>query len=147
MYLSNFVDTLKDLLIENSLSQSEFAEILKVKPATVSRYLSGSQTPDIFESVKIADYFNCSLDYLFGSGENYTDKTFHSCPEFKIRFAFLLKHFDKKIKDIAAGADIAQSAMYKWLRGNRKPSMDSIIKLAKYFDCSIDFILGRVDFD
>ena len=147
MYLSNFVDTLKDLMIENGLNQTELAEILQVKPATVSRYILGQQTPDIFQAVKIANYFNCTLDYLFGLEENNNDKKFRECPVFKTRFVFLLNHFNKSIKEVEEKTGIAKSAMYYWLKGERKPSMDSIIKLARCFDSSVDFVLGRVDFE
>lgn len=37
--------------------------------------------------------------------------------------------------------------MYYWQIGKSIPTMDSIIKLAKFFNCSIDFVIGRVDFD
>ena len=65
MYLSNFVYTLKELLIENGITQSELAERLNTEPSTISKYLKEKQYPDIEMAVKIADYFGCSLDFLF----------------------------------------------------------------------------------
>lgn len=147
MYLSNFVDTINDLLIEKGLMQLELAEKINVAPATISRYISGRQDPEIDIAIKIANYFNCTLDYLFGLEENNTEKKFRTRPEFKVRFKFLLEHFNMTIKEIQEKAGIAKTAMYYWRNGEREPSMDSIIKLAKCFKCSIDFVLGRVDFE
>ena len=147
MYLSNFVDTLKELLIENDLKQLQLAKKINVASSALTNYISGKQYPDISIAVKIADYFNCTLDYLFGLEENNANKAFHSCPEFNVRFKWLLEHFHKSINEINEQTGIAKSALYYWRSGERKPTMDSIIRLAKFFDCSIDFVLGRVDFD
>lgn len=31
------------------------------------------------------------------------------------------------------------------IRRNRKPSIDKLMELADYFDCSIDYLVGRTD--
>ena len=36
----------------------------------------------------------------------------------------------------------AQSTVGTWERGNREPSMEDIIEIAKYFDVSIDYLFG-----
>lgn len=147
MFLSNFIETFKDLLIENSLTQTDFAKKINILPSYVSRYILGQQNPDFEIAVRMADYFNCTLDYLFGLEEYNVKKDFHPYPEFKFRFKFLLTKFNKTVKEVEIGTGIAKSSLYYWLSGERIPSMDSIIKLAKYFNCSMDFIIGRVDFE
>ena len=37
---------------------------------TISRYETGEREPGIDELIKIADYFNVSVDYLIGRTEN-----------------------------------------------------------------------------
>ena len=34
---------------------------------------------------------------------------------------------------------------YKWIRGEREPSLDSLIRIAKILDCSIDYLVGIGD--
>lgn len=145
--VDNFVNTLNDLLIENELSQSEFSEKIGTTPATVSRYLSEKQFPEVELSIKIADRFNCSLDFLFGRSDENKPKSFCKCPPFAERFLFLLQYFKINQSKLRKKTAISKSAMYYWSSGKRKPTMESIIKLANYFNCSIDFILGRVNFD
>lgn len=48
------------------LKQSDLAAILDVTPATISRYESGDMQPDNITLIKLADYLDCSIDYLLG---------------------------------------------------------------------------------
>ena len=145
--MTNFVETLKELLIENNLMQKDFAAKIEIKPSTITQYLSGHQLPTLEIAVKIAAYFNCTMDYLFGEEDIAKVKVFRKCPPFNTRFRFLMKHFKKTQVELNKTAHISKSAIYYWLSGKRVPAMDSIIKLAKFFNCSIDFVIGRVDFD
>ncbi len=45
------------------------ADAININPPTLSRYLSGSRTPDIPYIVKISKYFGVSVDWLLGIDE------------------------------------------------------------------------------
>lgn len=145
--MSNFVNTLNDLIIEKGLNQTLLAEALNIDSSTVSKYLSENQLPDLNIAIKIANYFNCSLNYLFGITDENKAKTFKNCPPFSERFLFLLKYYKVSRYKLQKNTEISKSTMYYWQIGKSTPTMDSIIKLAKFFNCSIDFVIGRVDFD
>ncbi len=49
-----------------NITQTELAEYLFLVPQTVSRWEAGNGTPDISLLPRIADFFNVSLDDLFG---------------------------------------------------------------------------------
>lgn len=70
-----FVDNLKDLIDETGLSLRQLAKKSGVAVAQYSRYLNGS-IPTIDITLKIAKYFNCSLDYLFGLSEDKNNKKY-----------------------------------------------------------------------
>lgn len=55
---------LKELRLKHGLSQKEFAEILGIKNNTYNQYEHENRTPDIETLIKIANYYNVSLDYL-----------------------------------------------------------------------------------
>ena len=57
---------LKELRIKKGIYQKELAEALGVKQATVARYESGVAAPSLEVLVAYADYFNVSMDVIFG---------------------------------------------------------------------------------
>ena len=54
------------LLAINDKKQKDLAEYLGVKDNVVSYFVNGTRTPNIEQIKKIATFFNCSTDYLFG---------------------------------------------------------------------------------
>ena len=61
---------LKELRKKKGMSQLRLATDLNTTQNTISRYETGEREPGIDELIKIADYFNVSVDYLVGRTEN-----------------------------------------------------------------------------
>ena len=61
---------LKELRKAKGISQLKLAMDLNTSQNTISRYETGEREPGINELIKIADYFNISLDYLVGRTDN-----------------------------------------------------------------------------
>lgn len=59
-------ERLQELRKDKGLSQKELAAILGIKPKTLSAYEREVANPSDEIKVKIARYFNISLDYLMG---------------------------------------------------------------------------------
>ena len=59
-----FGKRLKELRLESGLSQRTLGEILNVCNQTVSFWEIGSREPDLDMLVRIAEYFNVSIDSL-----------------------------------------------------------------------------------
>ena len=55
---------LKELRKAKGLSQLKMAMDLNIGQNTLSRYETGEREPSIRELIRIADYFNVSIDYL-----------------------------------------------------------------------------------
>lgn len=71
------VNRIKELILENDITQQTLADEIQTTPATLSRNMNGVHEPraDIIE--KIAIYFNVSVDYLMGNTdvkEGYNNK-------------------------------------------------------------------------
>ena len=62
----NLQDNLIKLLKFNNLSQKDFAEICNVRESAVSKWINGTQIPNVDLYDKICSYFKISLDQLFG---------------------------------------------------------------------------------
>ena len=61
---------LKELRKSRNISQIKLAMDLNMNQNSISRYETGEREPGIDELIKIADYFNVSVDYLIGRTEN-----------------------------------------------------------------------------
>ncbi len=57
---------LKKIRKAAGISQLKLALDLNMSQNTISRYETGEREPGIAELIKIADYFNVSIDYLVG---------------------------------------------------------------------------------
>lgn len=55
---------LKDLREDNDLSQSEIAKYLNISQRTYSYYETGGRDIPVQILIKLADYYNTSIDYL-----------------------------------------------------------------------------------
>lgn len=57
---------LKELRVARNMTQQRLAMELSMSQNTVSRYETGEREPGLAELIRIADYFNVSVDYLLG---------------------------------------------------------------------------------
>lgn len=60
-------ERLAELRKDRGLSQKELAAILELSTSTISSYEREINEPDDVIKIKIARYFNISLDYLLGA--------------------------------------------------------------------------------
>ena len=66
---------LRELRKERGISQLKLAMDLSVNQNTISRYENGTRQADYETLIKIADYFNVSIDYLLEKTEGASDET------------------------------------------------------------------------
>lgn len=66
-----FSDILKEFLIMNKLTQTEFARLVGIKQSQVSEWLKGKAKPGYDLLKKIAITFSISADYLLGIIDKY----------------------------------------------------------------------------
>ena len=61
---------LKEIRKSKGVSQLKMAMDLNMSQNTISRYETGEREPGINELIKIANYFNVSIDYLLDRTDN-----------------------------------------------------------------------------
>lgn len=66
MDFSEFRANLLSLITSRGYSNMSFSIEVGIPAPTISRYLSGDRKPDIAYVVKIAKFFNVSIDWLLG---------------------------------------------------------------------------------
>ena len=74
----HFKAILKDLRLEMGIKQKDVATACDVSPQCISQLEAGTRNPTGSTLIALADFFNCSVDYLLGREENFTNppKTF-----------------------------------------------------------------------
>ncbi len=73
-----FLEIFNELLSENELNKKQFAEKSGIPYTTVIGWTKLNRLPDYTALIKIADYFQCSLDYLTGRRSDYDSVIFAS---------------------------------------------------------------------
>lgn len=69
----NFGERLQEIREDRDVSRKELSAFLNISVSALGMYEQGRREPNIETLVKIADYFNVSLDFLLGrdfSGNN-----------------------------------------------------------------------------
>lgn len=141
--MSYFAERLKELMIEHGLNPRTLGEALSINRTTVTRYLNGTRQPSVATLVAIADYFNCTADFLLGFEDISSRDKFKSRPPFSQHLKVVLDSVGTNKYQLCKMTGIAESAIYDWQRGDNAPSLGNIIDIAKKLNLSVDFVLGR----
>ena len=141
--MSNFVERLDSFMFENGVTAIKLSNDIGIDSTTITRYLQEKRAPSVDTLIKLADYFNCSCDFLLGLIDEDTIATYYPCPPFSEQLKILKEHFKCSWRHFYTISDISDSSFYNWKKGTSAPSVDCVIALAKGFKCSVDFILGR----
>ena len=130
------------MLIHN-LNAKELGSQIKINQSTITKYKAKRSFPKLQFAIKIADYFGCSLDYLFGLSNEYEKKTYLPCPPFYQVFQESLKSHNCTQYRLYTDLDFYDQSVIDWHKGRSIPAMDHLIKIAKYFGCTLDELVGR----
>lgn len=136
-------ERLKDLLIEKNITVEILAIEIKVDKSSVYKWLRNIEKPTLDNLISIADYFMCSLDYLLGRNFEYKYCNFKKCPTFNLQLMDFIKSKNITEYRICKDTKISRANFYSWKKGKHTPMPESIIRLTDYFDCSIDYLIGR----
>ena len=64
--MDNYYPRLKDLREDRDLSQEDIAKVLQTTQEQISKYETGRQMMGMDKYIKLAKYYNVTLDYLAG---------------------------------------------------------------------------------
>lgn len=67
--MPSFQDNLKTLRASKNISQKQIANYLGIADRQYRRYENGEQRPTLPIAVKLADFFDVSLDFLSGRSD------------------------------------------------------------------------------
>ena len=141
--LSNFVENLKDLMLDTNLTVKDLCKNVDIGLSDCYRCLRKENLPALGTIIKISDYFCCSIDYILGIAPYLSEDKLNYTPPFEVAFAQILKEYKISRYQLNKHTKISNSRIDDWYNGKHLPNLDNVIKLAQYFDCTIDRLLGR----
>lgn len=139
--MNEFQERLQELLSENDLSRLKLSKNIGISFETLNGYFNKDFYPELSVAIKIATYFDCSLQYLMGLSEDYNNGDKNNL-SFIETLRKLMKDNHISIEKLMKSLNMSEANYYRWKNDNNKPSMQSIIAIAKYFDVSIDYLIG-----
>ena len=143
--MEDFSEILKELISETKMSLRQLMLESGVTAMQYSRYLKDS-IPTIDVVLKIAKFFNCSIDYLFGLDDKRNSngyKTYnYDISKFLPRYLNLLKNSNLTHYKFSKNQPFNESIIRHWKAG-KVPRLDIIYIIANYFDSSMDYLIGR----
>ncbi len=141
------MNRLKELRKGLQLSQEELAKKINTSQRNIGRWENGENEPSATFVKNLAEFFGCTTDYLLGLEDdcNITQKK------------KIFTTFQKQLKDlinekcngrqieITKHTGIPQSVISNYFIRQSLPSAEYLIKLADFFGCTTDYLLGRED--
>ncbi len=135
---------LNELMKEHNISVKALKKIAGLKTTSVIyEWLSGKRGIKLDKAVKIADFFQCSLDYLAGLTDNYEEKTYLPCPPFKDALLAVMQEKNITQYKLMKETNFKGGNIYTWFNKNATPRLDTVVELANFFDVTLDHLVGR----
>jgi len=142
--MSEFGNRLKELVFDKQKTVSEICSEINLDTSVFYKWWGKSSVPNIDHLILLANYFNCSLDFLVGRIiDDYPIRVNNELPAFGERLKFLVKNSDKSVYYLCKTSKIHKGSFMRWQNGQFFPLLDNLLKLADYFKCSLDYLVGR----
>jgi len=144
--MNNLTQLIKDYCIDNETNIKQFANLVKISNSLVYKYVNEKVKPTFNNLVKLANFFTCSIDYLVGLDNNYryVEPKQANKNLFFERYNNLLSNKNATHYKMAQSKNFSNSSHLDWKNGSI-PYIDTLIEIAKFFDVTIDYLLGRSD--
>ena len=142
-----FADKLNEQMLLGGYDVNALAEAIHVSPSTIynlkrCRY----KQPDTLVFFSLIEAFHCSADYMLGLVEFPPDGTVYHTPlqKYGARLKGLLKSKGETQQTFIDNMKISNNLGYKWFSDKTLPSIYYLIRIAEYFDITVDTLIERV---
>jgi len=140
--ISNFSERLRELIFDKGLSTEQFAEAVGVAETTVYRWFKTPLQIKRSNLIKVADFFECLIEYLIGRSEDDTkiipNKLY---PNFVEQIRKIMKEQNISTYKFEKTSKFKCSYFFDWQK--YEPALQTLMELSEYFDCTIDYLIGR----
>ena len=139
-------DRIRNLRIENNLTQNDVAKILGVTRSSYAMWESNNNIIPLKRLIALSDYFKVSLDYLFGFTNEYRE----------IRGGYNLDLCSKRLNEFRKENHLTQTKISGFLHidqptwsiyeaGKNLIGTPFLYDICKKYHISADYLLGKID--
>lgn len=145
------IDRITILINEKEITKYRLSKDLDLANGIFTQWEQDKAKPSTEALVKIANYFDVTVDYLLGrtptvidlgkletQAEPQTAKTFTVENILK-----LLRENNLTEYDISRILELSSSVLSQWKSGRQQPGIEVLIKFANFFNVSLDYLCGR----
>lgn len=140
-FKQRFLELIEDL----DCKKSDIPKMLNIDYNVFIKITEFGIVPKPIILMRIADYFDISVEYLLGRTENSNFLKSETPEAFLNRYQRLKAENNLTDYAIAQKLHIATSYTTNWKNKNYMPSIVNLIVLSEIFKVSIDYLLGRTD--
>ena len=141
----SFAEVLNEFLIETNMTKRSFANSCHITTSQMTSFMRGA-IPSIATAVKMADFIDCSINFLMGIDEEKQEtkviRKGYDMTNFLQRYDEALKLNNITNWKVCQVLKISESNVRGWRHGSM-PRLDTLVKIASYLHTSIDYFVGR----
>lgn len=145
--INSFSKRLNELIIFNQTSPKKISIALNHNIHDIYHWKSNTARflPSMKSIISLANYFNCSIEYLLGiDDENKLPSPKKQLPPFGPRFRDIVKEKGCNLYKLSLLIGCKNtSPYYDWINGKSFPRLESLLKISRVLNCSIDYLIGR----
>ncbi len=141
----SFQKRFKSLLEESDYSRSEIAKLIPLSQSTLSNALTYGIIPSTKTLIKIADFFDISINFLLCKTDIEDFYKSSSPASFLSRFESLCSEKEVTHYKVAADCLFDKSNISRWISKGFLPELEILELLCDYFNVSPDYLLGRTE--
>ena len=138
-------ERLKDIRIENDLTQTQMAKILNTTQTSYNRWENNVELISLKKLTKVCNYFNTSMDYLVGITRNNIGNGKHDL-NYKVvgnNIKIFRKEKNLSQKDLAILLNTSQSTISAYEAGKTIILTAFALEIVKKYNISLDWLCGR----
>ncbi len=140
-----FQKRFNSILEDSDYTRSEICKLIPLSQSTLSNALTYGIIPSTKTLVKIADFFDISINFLLGKTDvEEFDKS--SSVTFLSRFETLCSENKVSHYKVANDCLFDKSNISRWVSKGFLPELEILELLCDYFNVSPDYLLGRTDY-
>ena len=138
-------ERLKDIRIENDLTQTQMAKILNTTQTSYNRWENNVELISLKKLTRVCNYFNTSMDYLVGITRNNIGNGKHDL-DYKVvgnNIKIFRKEKNLSQKDLATLLNTSQSTISAYEAGKTIILTAFALEIVKKYNISLDWLCGR----